>query len=183
MTLTFTSNSTLNWFCKHKYLLLVFLIPLLSFTAYHKFYLSVTDVNYREKDQAIQMISRYFVDDMEKLLVERYGIEPRLMSDEELEDVDSYIEHYLRDKFIIFIDQKRVEWNFIGKQYDVDVMKIYLEVPRIAKDTFHSIGVKSTVLYGVYPEQKNVIHIKVDELKKSYVLIKESDKAVLELED
>jgi hypothetical protein len=37
------------------------------------------------------------------------------------------------------------------------------------------------VLYGLYPEQKNVIHIKVDELKKSYVLIKESDKAKLKL--
>lgn len=170
-----------KWFCRRKYLLLVLLIPLLSFTVYHKFYLSVTDVNYREEDQAIQMISRYFVDDMEKLLVQRYGIDPQLMSDQELHNIDTYIEGYLRDKFIIFIDGEKVEWNFIGKQYDIDVMKVYLEIPNIAKDKLHSIGVESTVLYGVYPEQKNVVHIKVKDLKKSFVLIKESDKAVLKL--
>lgn len=157
------------------------LIPLLSFTVYHKFYLSVTDVNYREKDQAIQMISRYFVDDMEKLLIQRYGIQPKLMSNQELDDIDTYIERYLRDKFVIFINEKKVNWNFIGKQYDVDVMKVYLEIPDIAKDRFQSIGIESQVLYGVYPEQKNVVHIKVNDLKKSYVLIKESDKAELKL--
>lgn len=138
-------------------------------------------MNYREDKQAIQMISRYFVDDMEKLLVERYGIEAGLMSDEELDNVDSYIERYLRDKFVIFIDNKRVEWNYIGRQYDVDVMKVYLEIPHITKDAFHSIGVESNVLYGVYPDQKNVVHIKVDDLKKSYVLIKEKDKADFKL--
>lgn len=138
-------------------------------------------MNYREKDQAIQMISRYFVDDMEKLLIQRYGIQPKLMSNQELDDIDTYIERYLRDKFVIFINEKKMDWNFIGKQYDVDVMKVYLEIPDIAKDRLQSIGIESQVLYGVYPEQKNVVHIKVNDLKKSYVLIKESDKAELKL--
>lgn len=172
---------TLNRYCKREYLLLVLFIPLLSFTGYHKFYLSVTDVNYTEKDQAVQMISRYFIDDMEKLLVQRYGIEPKLMSDHELKDIDTYIERYLRDKFIIFINGKQRDWNFIGKQYDLDVMKVYLEVPEISDAQLQSIGIESKVLYGVYPEQKNVVHIKVKDTKKSYVLIKESDKAELKL--
>ena len=118
---------------------------------------------------------------MEKLLVERYGIKPELMSDKELHDIDTYIETYLRDKFIIFIDGKKVEWNFIGKQYDTDVMKVYLEIPNLDRDKFQSIGVQSSVLYGVYPDQKNVIHIKVKDVKKSYVLIKEKNSAVLKL--
>ena len=165
----------------YKCFLLLLFIPLLSFTAYHKFYLSVTDVKYSQKDQAIQIISRYFIDDMELLLKERYSIEPKLTADNELEDIDTYIRRYLRDKFIIFINGKKADWNYIGKQYDVDVMKVYLEVPGISKESLKSIGVQSKVLYGLYPEQKNVIHIKVDELKKSYVLIKESDKAKLKL--
>jgi len=172
-----------KWLYKGTYLLLLILVPLLGFTAYHKFYLSVTDVNYNEENQAIQMISRYFIDDMEKLLMERYDITPRLMSDRELQNIDTYIETYLRDKFIIFIDGKKVDWNFIGKQYDIDVMKVYLEIPNIAKGKFHSIGVQSSVLYGVYPEQKNVVHIKVMDVKKSYVLIKEKHSAVLKLYD
>lgn len=122
-----------------------------------------------------------FTDDMEKLLVERYGIKPELMSDKELHDIDTYIETYLRDKFIIFIDGKKVEWNFIGKQYDTDVMKVYLEIPNLDRDKFQSIGVQSSVLYGVYPYQKNGIHIKVKDVKKSYVLIKEKNSAVLKL--
>ena len=154
---------------------------MLSFSVYHKYYLSVTDVNYSEKNQAIQMISRYFIDDMEKLFTERYSIVPKLGSAKEMEDVDRYIQRYLRDKFIIFINGKKVDWSFVGKQYDVDVMKVYLEIPNIPKNELQNIGVKSTVLYGIYPDQKNVVHIKVADRKISYVLFKGNDNALLKL--
>ena len=86
-----------------KYIILLLILPLMSFGIYHKFYVSVTDVNYAEEDQAIQVISRYFIDDMEKLFKERYGINAALKTKKELKNIDFYIEKYLHDKFIISI--------------------------------------------------------------------------------
>ena len=49
-------------------------VLLLSFASTHKFYVSVTNVVYSEKEDALQITSRIFIDDLEKLLEERYGI-------------------------------------------------------------------------------------------------------------
>ena len=46
--------------------ILLFLAPLLLGMAVHKFYVSVTQVEYYPPDQAIQITSRVFIDDMEK---------------------------------------------------------------------------------------------------------------------
>ncbi|WP_335966033.1 DUF6702 family protein [Galbibacter sp. PAP.153] len=162
-------------------LLLLFIVSLFGFNSFHKFYVSVTDVNYAEEDQAIQMISRYFIDDIEKLLKERYGIEPKLMSDNELKNADNYIEKYLHDKFVIRINGKKTDWNYIGKEYDVDVMKVYLEIPDVHPEGLKYISVESKVLYDIYPEQQNVVHISIKKHKKSFMLVKENDKAMLKL--
>ncbi|MCF8715823.1 hypothetical protein JM658_13385 [Joostella atrarenae] len=164
-----------------KYIVLLLILPLLSFGIYHKFYLSVTDINYAEEDQAIQMISRYFIDDLEKLFKERYGIDAQLKTKEELKNIDSYIEKYLHEKFIVSINGEEVTWNFIGKEYDVDVMKCYLEIPKIKSKKIKSISVESKVLFDVYPEQQNVVHININDHKKSFMLIKQNDKAMLKL--
>ena len=50
--------------------LLLLVIPLLSFAAAHKFYLSVTDIEYSEKDKSLQIITKVFIDDMEDALKE-----------------------------------------------------------------------------------------------------------------
>ena len=46
----------------------------LSFSSAHKFYVSVTNIVYSEEDSAFQITSRVFIDDLDKLLEERYGI-------------------------------------------------------------------------------------------------------------
>ena len=54
--------------------LLFLLLPLFAFTVAHKFYISVTNVGYSDKDKSLQITSRIFIDDMEKALMERYDI-------------------------------------------------------------------------------------------------------------
>ena len=63
--------------------LLIVLLPLFAFTTAHKFYLSVTSIKYSEKDDALQITSRIFIDDFEKLLKERYDIEGKLATKDE----------------------------------------------------------------------------------------------------
>jgi len=51
-----------------------FFLCLVSWSDFHKFYLSVTQVNYSEKEHSLQMTSRIFIDDLNNLLLKRYGI-------------------------------------------------------------------------------------------------------------
>ena len=161
--------------------LLLLLLPLLAFSTVHKFYLSVTNVQYSEKDEALQITSRIFIDDFEDILEERYGVYPNLATPLESETADTYIEKYLRSKLLIRIDGKQVDYKFLGKKYDNDVMVCYLEVPKIKLSKIKTIELQNEVLTDLFEEQQNVLHFKMNGKKKSFVLMKDSNKGMLKL--
>ncbi|ASV31218.1 DUF6702 family protein [Maribacter cobaltidurans] len=167
---------------KHlKKALFLFLLPLLAFTVAHKFYISVTNVGYSEKDDALQIITRVFLDDMNAVLKERYGIQPKLGTKSESEMDREYFEKYLRSKFIVEIDGKTVPYTLLGKKYDTDMIICYLEVPKIDLPKVSTIAITNEMLMDMFDEQQNVVHFKIEGEKKSYVLIKSDTKGMLNL--
>ncbi|NAS29518.1 hypothetical protein GTQ40_00900 [Flavobacteriaceae bacterium R38] len=158
---------------------LFLIIPLLlSFTA-HKFYLSVTEINYSEKDKSIQLLSRIFIDDLEELLNDRYEIDLNLTSSNELENAEDYIERYVKSKILLKIDGKDVSYNFLGKEYDNDVIKCYLEIEDIDINSIETIEIENQLFFETFEEQQNIVHFKFKRKKKSFILIKENDKGLL----
>lgn len=166
---------------KLKKCLIFLILPLFAFTAVHKFYVSVTNVNYSEKDKAIQITSRIFIDDFEKLLLERYDIVAKLAAANESQIADELIEKYLRAKLVVEIDGKTVSYDFIGKKYDTDVMICYIEIPKIDLAKIQSIQIENEILTDLFDEQQNVVHFKIDGRKKSFVLVKSDTKGMLNL--
>ena len=161
--------------------LFLLLLPLVAFTTAHKFYVSVTNISYSEKEDALQVITRIFIDDMEMLLEERYDIDGELATDEENPDAKKYIEKYLNAKFAIKIDGNLKKYDFLGWEYDKDVIICYLEIPKIDFPNIKSIEVQNEILTDLFEEQQNVVHFKLNDKKKSFVLIKENNKGMLNL--
>lgn len=161
--------------------LVVLLLPLLAFAVAHKFYLSVTSVEYSDRYRAIQLTTRIFIDDFDKVLLERYGIKGNLATKEESAMADTYIEKYLKEKFIVEINGEQVDYDFLGKVYDNDIMICYVEVPEISLESTSSISLRNEVLMDIFEEQKNVVHFRLGNQKKSFVLIRENNKGMLKL--
>ncbi|MBS9463270.1 hypothetical protein KIM67_12700 [Flagellimonas sp. 389] len=158
--------------------ILVIVIPLLSFTS-HKFYVSITNINYSEKDASFQITSRIFIDDLETVLEERYGINPKLATQNEAKIADEYIEKYFRAKFTVALNGEVAAYSFLGKKYDNDVIICYLELADIDLSTLKSISVQNEILTDMFEEQKNIVHLKWKDQKKSFVLIRENNKGML----
>ncbi len=160
---------------------LILVLPLLAFTAAHKFYISVTHVTYSEKDAALQIKSRVFIDDMNAVLMERYEIDAELGSDVESQLGKEYLEKYIRTKFSVAIDGQRMSYTLLGKKYDTDVMILYLEVPNINLANISNITIENGMLTDFFEEQQNVLHFNINGKKKSYVLLKSDTKGMLNL--
>lgn len=159
--------------------LLVLLLPLFSFVNSHKFYLSSTEVDYSEKDKTFQVVSRYFIDDFENMLKERYSIVPQLTSEKEMENIDSYFNQYLHDHFFIKINGERIKLTFIGKEYDNDVVKVYMESEKINIKSVRHIEIKNTTLFEMFDSQQNIVHVAINSISKSYNLYEGNEKAML----
>ncbi|WP_435624951.1 DUF6702 family protein [Flagellimonas sp.] len=152
-----------------------------SFSEMHKFYVSVTNVNYSEKNQAFQITTRIFIDDLEDVLLERYDITSKLASVEESEVAEDYIKKYFNTKFVVEINGEKVDYTFLGKTYDNDVVICYLEIPNKQLSETKSIAIQNEILTDLFDEQQNIVHFKLNGQKKSFVLIRDNNKGMLNL--
>ena len=154
---------------------------LMSFSTLHKFYLSVTNVVYSEKNDSFQITTRIFIDDLEDVLNERYGIDAKLATEDESKIAEDYIKKYLKTKFVMELDGQVAAFNYLGKIYDNDVIICYLEIEDVAFDGLKSIAVQNEVLTDLFEDQQNIVHFKWKNNKRSFVLIKENNKGMLNL--
>ncbi|MEC3905486.1 DUF6702 family protein [Tamlana sp. 2201CG12-4] len=158
-------------------ILLLLIVPLLAFTSIHKYYISVTQVDYIKEKKSVQITSRIFIDDFERLLRERYDESITLAGDDEPANVDTYIERYLQQKLKIKINGKDAKLVFIGKVYDADIMKCYLEIENV--DNIKSFEISNKVLFDVFEDQQNIIKTKINSKQKSVILFLQKDTALL----
>ena len=159
---------------------LLFLVSMLVLTSYsskHEYYVSVTKMEYVKEEKSLQIISQIFIDDFEKVLRERYDESLVLAEKDEVEIIESYMKKYLNFKLDIKINTQDVNFNFIGKEYKDDIVFCYLEIENI--DNIKTIEIKNQVLFDIYAEQQNILRTKINGKNKSFILIKENDKAVL----
>ena len=157
-------------------LLLLFIIPLLSFSA-HKYYLSLTQIEYRSKLQSVQLTINVFIDDIEVALNKDYNIDLQLDTEKELKDNDVYFEKYLKEKLHLKIDDTARYFNYIGKEYDGDLVYFYLEVEDVKQ--VNNIEIINKILMNHFPKQENLIKSKVGKKHKSILLNAKNDKGLL----
>ena len=147
-----------------------------SFTV-HKYYLSVTDLEYNEEEASLQMITRLFYDDLEDALRERYDetIIVDATSDQDL--LDNYIKKYLQKKLKITVNGETRELSYLGKEYEDDYVVCYIEIKEVS--SIKTVEIENTLLMDAFTEQKNMVHTDILGKKKSLLLVDGNAKAVL----
>ncbi len=159
-----------------KAFLLLFIIPLLSFSA-HKYYLSLTQIEYKNESKSIQIIINVFMDDIETALNKEYSIDLQLTNKNEMESNDVYFKKYLEKNLYFKVDNTSSSFNYIGKEYDGDLVYFYLEIENV--NSVEAIEVVNTILIDYFPEQQNLIKSKVNKKHSSILLTKTNDKGLL----
>ncbi|GAA4108375.1 hypothetical protein GCM10022393_04410 [Aquimarina addita] len=163
------------------FILGVIFLTISSFTTTHKFYVSVTQIDYNEEQKSLQIISRIFVDDFEATLQDRYDSSIKLSSENPNDKIDGYIEKYLQQKISISVNGKPVVFEYIGKEYDNDLILCYLEVEGV--QDLETIEVSNTVLMDAFNEQQNIVHVKKGTQRKSLMLENEISQGMLKFSE
>jgi len=160
-------------------ILFVLFLSLSAFTTTgtHKYYMSVTDIEYAPEKKSLQIISRLFIDDFHKLLQTRYDASAELIRGENKPVINSYIEKYFEEKLHIYIQDQSLSLKFIGKRYEDDLIICYFEAENI--ENFKNVSVSNQVLFDLYEDQKNLVHFKKDGDTKSLMLLKNKSKSSL----
>lgn len=150
---------------------LIMIMTLLSVVVYadkHPFYVSVTQIDYKEK--SLQITLKIFVEDLESALIDQG--KPKLNLGEKMEASNSekIIKGYLNSSFSIKINDIKKEINYVGKEVEDDVIWIYLEIKDIRQ--INSIEVFNSIITEKYEGQTNLVHTTINGEKKSLILNK-----------
>ncbi len=161
-----------QYFCNmknNKILVLSFLfLVLLSSFGVHKFYVSVTQIDYVPSKKRVEITSRIFIDDFNKVLEKKYNKKIYLGSNRQIEGATKLVESYLKEKIRVSINQKTYDLQFLGTEIDNDVLICYLKVSFSEKIT--TFGIENSVLTEMFREQQNLVHTNINDEKSSFLL-------------
>lgn len=148
--------------------LLIWLIFLLS----HPIHVSVTEIEYSEKNKSLQITSRIFIDDLETAIRTKTKQESLdLLNLPAGQSLDPLVQSYLTDHLRIKVDGKPAKVNYIAHELDDAAIICYLEIENIKK--LKTLEVTDDVIHEVHADQYNLVHITYRSPVKSYRLTRE----------
>ena len=162
---------------RFKIVLLLLAFSFFSFTSIHKYYISVTQVEYVKDKKSVQIISRVFIDDLEKALRHNYDEKITLDENNDTEVTNAYLEKYINTNLKVSINKQPATLQFVGKEYDGDIVRFYLEVVGI--QNVKSLEVSNEMLFAVCPDQQNIVKTKINSKQKSFILTTKNNSALL----
>lgn len=140
-------------------ILFLALVPVTNgFSNDHDFYVGITNIDYNSQTKSIEVTMKLIAHDLEKSFVDQKYGELKLGTARELANADELLFNYINEHFLIEQQNKILEYNFIGKEVELDEsLFIYLEIPNV------SIGdqliITNRILVETFPSQENICHI------------------------
>jgi len=159
-----------------KKLLLLILIPLMAF-GLHKYYISLTQIDYKAQEKSLQISMHLFTDDVEKTLTSNFKKDFKLDTPDELANTNKLLEFYINSHFKVHVNGKLLAIKFLGKEYDQDLVYFYIEIKDVA--SIKSIEIENTILMDEFEEQQNIIKLNIDKILKTMILVRDNDKDLL----
>ena len=148
---------------KFKLLLIVFCLGFSS----HKYYVSTSLFNFTDSN-SLQITIRLFKDDFKDALKKKYSID-RVLTDQVLIDstYHSNINNYFNSFLTVSFDGVKNKLNFLGLENKNEMFVFYLEIEKLP--SFNVISLDNKLLFDLYSEQQNIIHVKKNGIKKSFI--------------
>jgi len=159
-----------------KYFLLFLLIPILSLTV-HKYYVSLTQIDYNQKNKLLEITVRVFIDDLNKALNQQYDKEFNLGEKNELKNTDYFIKKYFENNFILKVNNQHKDYKLVGKEYEDNICYIYFEISNVANVS--SLEITNSILQEIFEEQQNIIKTNINAIHHSLILTAGNDKGLL----
>ena len=134
----------------------------------HDYYFSSTTIEHDNHNKSLEITSTYYTDDLEKAVEKQYNIELHLGTKKEHKEADMYINQYFKENFKLVIDGKEVEYEYIGKEIEIEKTYNYIEIMDIP--SLKKINIESRMLFNIARTQENIFKVKNNNTTKSITL-------------
>jgi len=148
----------------------------------HPVHISVSEIEYSEKDKALQMTSRIFIDDFELAIqgaVKDQDLD--LLEPGKGRTTDQLVSQYLMKHIRMKVDGKPVVMNYLGHEREDLTLVCYIEFPGVRK--LKKVEVFNDVIQEVHADQSNLVHVTWKGTVRSARLVREAPSGTFEFEN
>lgn len=147
----------------------------------HPIHLTYTEIHYNTKEQMFEVTLKVFLDDIEAIIKKNRGVELKLASPKEHAQSSDILMQYVMNSMAIEVGGiKLQEARFIGKEYDLEAVWLYFEIPvqnngqpMLTPGTAPStVVLRNTILNDMYADQSHIMHCTINGKKRSVLLRK-----------
>jgi hypothetical protein len=160
--------------------LICFWLGMFSLAGPHPLHVSVTEINYDERDKALEIMVRIFADDLETTMRKRQNIPDLDITKPEGTSLDEMMQEYLQQSLAVSLDGKSQTIKYLGNERDGEAFVFYVEIPRVKK--WKKISVSNSVLTETFDDQSNLVHVTSAGTVLSLRLNKNNPTGVLEFQ-
>ncbi|MCS6969133.1 MAG: hypothetical protein RMJ44_10600 [Cytophagales bacterium] len=143
----------------------------------HPIHISLCEIRFNPSSKQLEITHKIFIDDLENALEHHYQLRTYLATAKEHPDSEKLIERYLRQRFECTANNKPVQWKYLGREYELDAIWIYLEAEQ--ESPLQSIEVRNSVLLELFDDQINFIQVDSSGERKNLRLGRHQEKGWL----
>ena len=124
----------------------------------HPIHISVSEINYSEKDKALQITSRIFIDDLElSIRAERKEDELDLIEPKNGLTTEKMVSDYVLKHMAVKLDGKIQKLKFLGMELEEPALICYIEIESVKK--FKTIEVRNDIIMETHDDQSSIVHV------------------------
>lgn len=123
----------------------------------HPFYVSICQVDFNKTNHTLEISVKIFADDLLLGLKNSGANKIYLGEKRESPETDRFIFEYLKSNLKFKVNGKTVNFSFLGKEMETDVVWSYLEIEGVLE--LNEIEIECKILTEVLDSQSNIIQI------------------------
>jgi hypothetical protein len=132
----------------------------------HPIHVSVTEIEFDEKEAALEIMMRVFIDDLElSLRNDQNQPDLDILNPRNGQTTDQLCREYLNDHFSITLDNRPQKMRYLGHERESEAFIFYIEVKGVKK--WKNIAIHNDIIMATHKDQSNLVHVYVNDEVKS----------------
>jgi len=126
----------------------------------HDFFVSILTIRHKPETRTLDLTWRMTAHDVEHAFESTAPLQ--LGSAKEHPKADSLLNDYFKHHLVLFLEDKQLGWQWVGKELDGETLYCFLQVNEVA--TPNDLMVQNTLLMDVFGEQQNLVHVEGEKM-------------------
>ncbi len=131
----------------------------------HPYHVGSVEFNYNQKSKTFEISAKFFLDDMENALNKKYPKSLKFLDAKSHDVINEAMKNYCAEYMRLKVNNQFVKINYLGFEEDNESVNVFLETDVVNQPK--KVETSVSMLYNLFDDQLNIIHIIVNGNRKS----------------